>query len=532
MPLNGILLLVGVVILACILAHHFTEKLPIPTLLVFIGLGMLFGENGLFRIRFNDYSLAETVCSVCLIFIMYYGGFGTNWKAARPVAVQSVLLSTLGVLLTAGLTGLFIHLVLRLSWLESLLIGSVIASTDAASVFNILRSRSLNLKFNTASLLELESGSNDPMSYMLTVVLVTLMTGGDISVPLVLAKQLVFGILFGVCIGIAASFLLRRSHAAMAQGDTIFVFAAALIAYALPSMLGGNGYLSVYLCGILMGNAPIAQKRDLVRFFDAITGITQMMIFFLLGLLVTPVHLPRVFVPALCILAFLTLVGRPVAVAALLAPFRAKAGQIALVSWAGLRGAASIVFAIYAVLHNAPLTYDLFDLVFCIVLLSMGIQGTLLPRMAHRFAMIDDNADVRRTFNDYQEENDICFIKLHLDEGHPWAGKLLREIVTPPDFLVSLIIRRDEGVLVPSGSTRMLAGDLLVIAAREFENRASLTLQEVSIDASHKLCGKQLRDAPPAPGTLVVLVQRDGRTIIPTGDTGVQAGDTLVVARY
>ena len=189
--MNGILLLTGVVILACILAHRFTEKLPIPTLLVFIGLGMLFGENGLFRIRFNNYSLAETVCSVCLIFIMYYGGFGTNWRAARPVAVQSVLLSTLGVLLTAGLTGSFIHLVLQLSWLESLLIGSVIASTDAASVFNILRSRSLNLKFNTASLLELESGSNDPMSYMLTVVLVTLMTGGDISVPLVLAKQLV-----------------------------------------------------------------------------------------------------------------------------------------------------------------------------------------------------------------------------------------------------------------------------------------------------------------------------------------------------
>ena len=190
------------------------------------------------------------------------------------------------------------------------------------------------------------------------------------------------------------------------------------------------------------------------------------------------------------------------------------------------------MFAIYAVLHNAPLTYDLFDLVFCIVLLSMGIQGTLLPHMAHHVAMIDDNADVRRTFNDYQEESDICFIKLHLDEGHPWAGKLLREIVTPPDFLVSLIIRRGEGVLVPSGSSRMLAGDLLVIAAREFENRANLTLQEVSIDASHKLCGKQLRDAPPAPGTLVVMVQRDGQTIIPTGDTGVQAGDTLVVARY
>lgn len=530
--MNGVLLLVGVVILACILAHHFTERLPIPTLLVFIGLGMLFGENGLFRIRFNDYSLAETVCSVCLIFIMYYGGFGTNWKTARPVAVQSILLSTLGVLLTAGLTGLFIHLVLQLSWLESLLIGSVIASTDAASVFNILRTRNLNLRFHTASLLELESGSNDPMSYMLTVVLVTLMTGGDISVPLVLAKQLIFGIAFGICIGFGAAVLLRRAHATMAQGDTIFVFATALIAYALPTLLGGNGYLSVYLCGILMGNAPIPQKRDLVRFFDALTGITQMMIFFLLGLLVTPMQLPQVFLPALCILLFLTLVGRPVAVAAILAPFRAKPGQIGLVAWAGLRGAASIVFAIYAVLHNAPLSYDLFDLVFCIVLLSMGIQGTLLPHMAHRFGMIDDSADVRRTFNDYQEESDICFIKLHLNENHPWVGKLLRELETPPDFLFTLIIRNQKELIVPSGSTRILAGDLLIIAAREFENRTNLTLREVTVDASNKLCGKQLRDAPPAPGTLVVMVQRNGETIIPTGDTCVQAGDTLVVAHF
>lgn len=209
----------------------------------------------------------------------------------------------------------------------------MIASTDAASVFNILRTRNLNLRFNTASLLELESGSNDPMSYMLTVVLVTLMTGGDISVPLVLIKQLAFGILFGVCVGYAAAVLLRRTHATMAQGDTIFVFASALIAYALPSLLGGNGYLSVYLCGILMGNAPIPQKRDLVRFFDALTGIAQMMIFFLLGLLVTPAQLPRVFVPALCILVFLTLVGRPLAVAAILAPFRARPGR--LVWWPG-----------------------------------------------------------------------------------------------------------------------------------------------------------------------------------------------------
>ncbi len=530
--MNSILLLVGVVILACILAHRFTDKLPIPTLLVFILLGMIFGENGLFRISFDDYRLSEVVCSVSLVFIMYYGGFGTNIKAARPVAVKSVLLSTLGVVFTAGLTGLFIHLVLRLSWLESLLIGSVIASTDAASVFNILRTQNLNLRDNTASLLELESGSNDPMSYMLTVVLVTLMSGQSVSVPIMLFQQLFFGTACGVLIGFAAAWLLRRAHATMAQGDTIFVFAVAVIAYALPSLLGGNGYLSVYLCGILMGNAPIPQKRDLVRFFDVITGIAQMLIFFLLGLLVTPVKLPQVFLPALLIMLFLTLVGRPLSVIALMAPFRSSAKQIGIVSWAGLRGVASIVFSIYAVLNGPSLTYDLFDLVFCIVLLSMGLQGTLLPRMAHVFDMIDNNADVRRTFNDYQEENDVSFIKLHLDENHPWSGQLLRDIVTPPDFLIALIIRNDKQILVPNGSTRILPGDLLIIAAREFENRANLTLREVSVDNSSRYAGKTLKEVDRPQDSLVVLIRRPGETIIPAGDTRILSGDTLVVAHF
>ena len=278
------LLLMGIVILICIVLNRLIQRLAVPSLLIFIALGMVFGENGLFRIHFDDYQVANIICSVCLIFIMFYGGFGTNLKAARPVLAKSVVLSTLGVMLTAGLTGLFAHLALGLPLYESLLIGAVISSTDAASVFNILRTGHLSLKYGSASLLEVESGSNDPMSYMLTVILVSVMSGASVSVPRMLLSQVVFGVLCGVVMGKLAVLLLSRLTFSDDHGRTILVFAVAIIAYALPDLIGGNGYLSVYLCGILMGNASVSQKRYLIHFFDVVTGVCQVMIFFLLGL--------------------------------------------------------------------------------------------------------------------------------------------------------------------------------------------------------------------------------------------------------
>ena len=361
--MNQILLLVGTVILICILTSRFTERLGVPSLLAFIALGMCFGVDGIFKIPFDDYSVSETICSVSLIFIMFYGGSGTNIKEARPVMPQAVLLS-------AGLVGGFVFLVLKRPVLESLLIGSVIASTDAASVFGILRSKNLNLKDNTASLLEMESGSNDPISYMLTVILTAMMTGQEISVPVMLFQQVFFGLLWGFLAGKGAVCVLNRIRVTMTQGKTILVISVAILAYAIPSIMGGNGYLSVYLCGIIMGNAYLPDKRDLVRFFDVITGVAQMMIFFLLGLLVTPSELPEVFIPSLLIMLFMTIAGRPAAVAALLSFFKASPGQIGVVSWAGLRGVASIVFSIYAVLNQVSMEYNLFNLVFCMVLLA------------------------------------------------------------------------------------------------------------------------------------------------------------------
>ncbi len=529
--MNEILLLFGIVIIICILIHRLTDRLGIPSLLAFLLLGMCFGENGLFHISFDNYAASDAICSASLIFIMFYGGFGTNFQEARSVAVKSTLLSTLGVLFTAGLVGVFCHSVLGLSWAEGMLIGSVISSTDAASVFSILRSKQLNLKDHTASMLEMESGSNDPMSYMLTLLWIAILSGENISVPTLLLKQILIGAGFGLILGKLTVFILNRCDFYIAQGNTIFLFALAILSFALPSALGGNGYLSAYFCGIYMGNCYLPKKRELVLFFDTLTGVAQMMIFFLLGLLVTPSQLPAVFLPSLLIMVFMTLIARPLSVSAILLPFGSSKGQIGLVSWAGLRGAASIVFAIQAVLSGVALTYNLFNLVFCIVLLSISLQGTLLAPCARKLHMIDASANVMKTFNDYRDESDISFVKVSVSQDHPWANQPLHAVQMPPELLVALILR-DGTSLVPDGDTVLLPGDLLVIAGREFEDRENMTLYEVSIDKNHKWNGQSLRTLSLPKGTLVVVIQNQDGTVIPDGNTTIHANDTLVMARF
>ena len=528
--MNEALLLMGCVILLCTLMGRYLDRLAVPSLLIFIALGMCFGENGLLRIPFDDYDAANVICSASLIFIMFYGGFGTNLNAARPVVVQSVVLSTLGVAGTAGAVAAFAHLVLGLPWVESFLIGSVISSTDAASVFNILRSKKLALKYHTDSLLEIESGSNDPISYMLTTVAVGIMGGQDVFIPLLLVQQIAIGALGGLLLGKLAIWSLRRGMFPSEQSQTIFVFAVVILSYALPTVLGGNGYLSSYLCGIYMGSTKLPQKRNLVHFFDVVTDVAQVLIFFLLGLLVTPVELPSVLLPALAIMVFLTFLARPAVVSVLMLPFRPSPAQVGVVSWAGLRGVASIVFAIMAVLQGAETRYNLFNLVFCIVLLSISLQGSLLPRVSAKLSMIDHTADVSKTFNDYQEESDIDFIKIHLDKNHPWNGKTLKELPLPSDLLVAMIARKEE-TIVPNGSTVLLPGDLLVLAARAFEDRENLSLQEIVVEKGHKWVGRSLRQIPTRSDTLIVMIKRGNETIIPGGSTILQAGDTLVIAQ-
>ena len=281
--------------------------------------------------------------------------FGADTKTVSythlDVYKRQILLSTAGVVMTAGITGAFCYFALRMKLLESLLIGAVISSTDAASVFSILRSKRLNLKDNTASLLEVESGSNDPFSYMLTMTVLSIMSGTAETggIAYMLFAQIVYGLLGGAVIALLALWFLKNFHFATEGFDTIFVVAVVLLAYAAPAAIGGNGYLSAYVVGILLGNGPLKNKKALVHFFDGITGLMQMLIFFLLGLLAFPSQLPGVVLPALLIALFLTFAARPLAVFAIMTPFRCRLNQQLLVAWSGLRGAASIVFAIMAV---------------------------------------------------------------------------------------------------------------------------------------------------------------------------------------
>lgn len=523
------LLLTAIVIIICILLNKLSSKLGIPMLLGFILLGMFFGSDGIVKIPFENYAFAEQICSVALIFIMFYGGFGTSWKAAKPVAPKAVLLSTLGVIMTSGLTGIFCRFVLGIDWLESLLVGAVIGSTDAASVFSILRAKRLNLKYNTASLLEMESGSNDPCSYMLTAVIIAVMNGSAKggSLAYMIFSQIIYGIGLGVLIALACVWAMKKISFTTEGFDTVFVVAAALFAYSAPAALGGNGYLSVYILGIILGNARLNNKVTLVHFFDGVTGLMQMLVFFLLGLLSFPSRLPQVVFPALAIALFLTFIARPASVFAILFPFKSKVSQELVVSWAGLRGAASIVFAIMAVMQ-VNTKNDIFHIVFCIVLFSILLQGSLLPLVSKKLDMLDDEGDVLKTFTDYTDEVPVQFIQSSITSEHPWCNSKLADILMPPDTIAALL-KRGTGKIVPNGNTELIAGDKLILCAKSPAHVEGVFLSERELRGKDEWIGKTLLELPGMDDKLIIMIQRNDRIVIPNGNTVLMKNDVLVM---
>lgn len=530
--MTSYILLVAAVILLCLSLNKMSNKLGIPMLLAYILLGMMFGTDGILKIPFDNFTIAEQICTVSLIFIMFYGGFGTNWKQAKPVAGKAVLLSTVGVILTAVTTGAFCHFILKMDFWESMLVGSVISSTDAASVFSILRSRRLNLKNNTASMLEVESGSNDPCSYMLTVIILTIMSGelSGFSLVVMIFSQITFGILVGVVVALAAAFILKKVNFATDGFDTIFVFSMALVSYAGASMINGNGYLAAYIAGIILGNTPLHHKKSLVHFFDGITGLMQMLIFFLLGLLAYPSQLPKILPIALAIAVFLTFVARPVSVFAILMPFRCPVKQQLLVSWAGLRGAASIVFAIMATVSPAYTKNDLFHIVIFIVLFSISIQGTLLGLVAKKLDMIDENGNVMKTFSDYSDEMPVEFVKISIKAGHPWENRKIKDLTSLPDLLLVLILRGEERI-IPNGNTVVLAGDKIVLSALSPEENLGICLTEIPIEKDSKWIGKPLSRIKLGEEKLVLVLKRNEKVVIPNGNTVIRENDVLVISQ-
>ncbi len=524
------LTIVAIVIVACILCGKITNKIGVPMLLAFILLGVVFGSDGFFKIAFDNFEFVEQVCTVALIFIMFYGGYGTNWKEAKPVALEAMLLSSAGVVVTAFAVGVFCHFALGFAWLEGLLTGAVLSSTDAASVFSILRSKKLNLKYKTASLLELESGSNDPWAYMLTTVVLSVMHGEGASFSAIagmVLRQILVGAGAGVLIAFAAVWMIRHVDFVASGFDTTFVVAVALLAYTVPSLLGGNGYLSAYIVGILLGNCALPDKKTLVHFFDGATGLLQMLVFFLMGLLSFPSQMVDILAPAVLIFLFLTFIARPLAVCPILAAFGTKAEKQMVVSWAGLRGASSIVFAIMVTVGDIYTKNDVFHIVFCIVLLSIGIQGTLFPFLSRKWNMIDNTVDVMKTFNDYAEESVLEFVRLQMPAGHAWEGKTIREVFLPPQMRF-VLIRRGEQWVVPRGDTVLMEGDRFIMSAVEYQGNNPVHMKEVYVDRKNPWIGKNLKELA-LKHVRVALVNREGGSFAPTGDTRIQEKDTLVM---
>ena len=466
----NLMIVSALVLLICITSSKILYKFGVPILLVFIALGMLFGSDGIIGIYFDNYELTGYLCSIGLVFIMFYGGFGTNWKMAKNVAIPSILMSTLGVVITAGLTGLFCYKILNTTLLEGLLIGSIVSSTDAASVFAILRSQKLNLKGSIASILEIESGSNDPIAYMLTIITLGLM--GNINTNTILPmllNQIIVGVICAVILSKVTVYILRNVNFEIEGFYTIFITAIAVLSYSLSEYFGGNGYLSVYISGIIIGNSKIPNKKSIFQFLDGVSWLMQIMLFFILGLLAFPSEIPSIMTEGIAISIFMILIARPLATFSILSWFKVPWKQQIFISWVGLRGAASIVFAIYAVTYGVNIDNDIFHIIFFIALFSVAVQGTLIPAIAKKLDLIDENSPVLKTFNDYKEEKSTKIIEVTVTPNSKFANKTIMDSNIPEDILVVMIKRNDE-VIVPNGKTVILSNDVLVVTGNDFDD--------------------------------------------------------------
>ncbi|MDD4781846.1 MAG: potassium/proton antiporter [Tissierellia bacterium] len=520
--------IIGIIFILALFAIRFSNKHGIPALLLFIVLGMAFGALGL---EFEDFEFADSFATIALMAIMFYGGFGTSWKMAKPVAKESIVLSSFGVVATALITGLFCHYVLRFELLEGMLIGSIVGSTDFASVSNILRSKNLNLKYNTASLLELESGSNDPTAYTMTMVFLSVIIGSKVSIPILILSQVAIGSVMGFVFAFIIGKLLK-SHRMGADGlYAVFMAATMLITYDATSILGGNGYLALYILGIYLGNMEFRGKRDIVFFFDGFTEIMQIGLFFILGLLSNLTNFVEVFPIALAIMLFMTIVARPVTVYGLMLPFRLKRNQLNMISLAGIRGAAAIAFAIMAVNSDAVISVDIYHIVFGICVLSSLAQGYLMPLAARRWDILDPNDTVLKTFNYYQNKAEIGFLETRIHPNSKLIGSQVKDLNLTFDLIVAKI-ERDGKIIVPRGKTTIQENDLIVLGGETHYDESGQDLIEFTIPRGHQWENKCIKDLKLPHDRLIIMVQRkDSDIIVPIGDTLLLEDDKVIMIK-
>lgn len=465
LTIHNILLIGSLLLFISIIAGKSSYRLGIPALVLFLVIGMLAGSEGPGHIYFDNPNVAQFIGIVALNFILYSGGLDTEWRSVRPILWQGVLLSTLGVLLTATLTGLFISFVTNFSLLEGMLVGSIVSSTDAASVFSILGSNNLHLKDHLRPTLELESGSNDPMAYMLTTTFLGLVLNPETSIGYLLFKfirQIVLGLAAGWFFGKISVWFVNRIKLGFDGLYPVLLMAIMLFTFSATETIGGNGFLAVYLSALYFTNHHVEKKHQIVRFFDGIGWLMQIVLFLTLGLLVFPKDILPVIGTGILISLFLILIARPVSVFTSLIFFKNPSRNKWFISWVGLRGAVPIVFATYPLIAGIDEAGMIFNIVFFISLTSVLIQGTTLPFAAKWLHVIQPGPTVPKQEIDLELNAGSEVLEIALSAGNAVIGKRINAIGFPEKARITLI-KRDGENIIPTGNTELKENDNLII---------------------------------------------------------------------
>lgn len=481
---QNILLIGSILLFISVVVSKTGYRFGVPVLLLFLLVGMFFGSDGI-GIQYNNAEEAQFVGIVALCVILFSGGMDTKYNDIKPVMFQGILLSTAGVLLTALLTGLFIFWIsgmsstsLSLSLITSLLLASTMSSTDSASVFNILRSQKMNLKNRLQPMLELESGSNDPMAYMLTIVLIQLLQESStesFSIVSLFLIQFILGALIGFILGKLAIWLINKIDLVNQSLYPPLLISIIFFTFTITDLLKGNGYLAVYIAGIVVGNSKLLYKRYISTFMDGMTWLVQIIMFITLGLLVNPHEMIKIAWVALLIGVFMIVVARPISVFFCLLPFHKISWRSKLfVSWVGLRGAVPIIFATYPVVAEVEGSNQIFNIVFFITILSLVLQGTTIPYVAKLLRL---DAPLIKKGNDFgvemPEELESSLRDIVLTNEMLVNGNRLKDMDIPRGTLI-ILIKRGEEFIIPSGSLELYSGDKLLVISEKINEEEDL----------------------------------------------------------
>lgn len=471
---ENILLVGSILLFIALVVGKTSHRLGVPVLILFLGVGMLAGSDGIGGIHFDNPKTAQFIGIVALNCILFSGGLDTSWSSVKPILGQGISLSTLGVLITAITVGIFVWAITDFTLYEGLLLGSIVSSTDSAAVFSILRSKSIALKENIRPTLELESGSNDPMAYILTIIFTGMVVNQDSSllsmVPLFF-RQLILGIIFGFALGKLAEIVINKIELEYEGLYVVLVMAIVFFIFSATDFLGGNGFLAVYIAAVFLGNKQLMHKKKILKSFDSYAWLMQIILFLTLGLLVFPKEILPLAGLGMLISLFLILIARPIAVHLSLLPFNLTSGTRTFISWVGLRGAVPIVFATYPMIAGAEKSDIIFNLVFFISITSVLIQGTTLLPIARYLNLIvpdvlkpNNPLDIDST--KIQHKN---LTQWFVPDNCPALGKPLFQIELPKNLEIS-IIKRDNTFLVPNGATVLMEDDILYLLTEDQES--------------------------------------------------------------